>query len=307
MAVVPAERDLRRVIGDGESIPDGEVEGLSDDDLLELQRPITEGAHDELAELGIGVHAAPLALVDVERDLRLAVARSGEDAPLLRRDAQDDRGAFALAAAQRYRPGMFGDDVVDHGQAQAGAFAGLLGGKEGLEYVVLQLLGNAVAVVAYHHLDEIAVGAPRHLDTVTRMRGVAGVGEQIDEHLNHALPFAPYRRLGRALVEKLDLLAGVRQPHQPHRVVDALAYVEGAEWLIHGGAAVAEAHQGVDDVGDAAGLLQHLFDAVAHEIGGARLGQHILRQAGDAGDRIADLVGDAGGEAADGGEPLAVG
>jgi pyruvate dehydrogenase E1 component alpha subunit len=38
MAVVPAERDLRRVIGDGESIPDGEVDGLSEDDLLELHR-----------------------------------------------------------------------------------------------------------------------------------------------------------------------------------------------------------------------------------------------------------------------------
>src|SRR6478752_149221 len=38
MAVLPAERDLRRVIGDGESVPDGEVEGLSDDDLLELYR-----------------------------------------------------------------------------------------------------------------------------------------------------------------------------------------------------------------------------------------------------------------------------
>jgi pyruvate dehydrogenase E1 component alpha subunit len=38
MAVLPAERDLRRVIGDGEGVPDGEVEGLSDDDLLELHR-----------------------------------------------------------------------------------------------------------------------------------------------------------------------------------------------------------------------------------------------------------------------------
>src|SRR3954465_12519670 len=38
MAVLPAERGLRRVIGDGESVPDGEVEGLSDDDLLELHR-----------------------------------------------------------------------------------------------------------------------------------------------------------------------------------------------------------------------------------------------------------------------------
>jgi pyruvate dehydrogenase E1 component subunit alpha len=36
--VVPAEHDLRRVIGDGEAIPDGAVEGLGDDDLLALYR-----------------------------------------------------------------------------------------------------------------------------------------------------------------------------------------------------------------------------------------------------------------------------
>src|SRR5215208_4286708 len=36
--VLPAERDLRRVMGDGEGIPDGEVEGLSEEDLLELHR-----------------------------------------------------------------------------------------------------------------------------------------------------------------------------------------------------------------------------------------------------------------------------
>jgi pyruvate dehydrogenase E1 component alpha subunit len=36
--VLPAERDLRRVIGDGESVPDGEVEGLEERDLLELYR-----------------------------------------------------------------------------------------------------------------------------------------------------------------------------------------------------------------------------------------------------------------------------
>ena len=36
--VVPAERDLRRVIGDGEAIPDGEVDGLGADDLLGLYR-----------------------------------------------------------------------------------------------------------------------------------------------------------------------------------------------------------------------------------------------------------------------------
>ena len=36
--VLPAERDLRRVIGDGDSVPDGEVEGLADHDLVELYR-----------------------------------------------------------------------------------------------------------------------------------------------------------------------------------------------------------------------------------------------------------------------------
>jgi pyruvate dehydrogenase E1 component alpha subunit len=38
--VVPAEEDLRRVIGDGEALPDGEVEGLEPDDLLALYRNV---------------------------------------------------------------------------------------------------------------------------------------------------------------------------------------------------------------------------------------------------------------------------
>jgi pyruvate dehydrogenase E1 component alpha subunit len=38
--VVPAERGLRRVIGDGESVPDGEVEGLDESDFLELHRQL---------------------------------------------------------------------------------------------------------------------------------------------------------------------------------------------------------------------------------------------------------------------------
>jgi pyruvate dehydrogenase E1 component alpha subunit len=36
--VLPAEGDLRRIIGDGETIPDGEVAGLGPDDLLQLYR-----------------------------------------------------------------------------------------------------------------------------------------------------------------------------------------------------------------------------------------------------------------------------
>jgi len=36
--VAPAERDLRRVIGDGNALPDGEVEGLAEADLISLYR-----------------------------------------------------------------------------------------------------------------------------------------------------------------------------------------------------------------------------------------------------------------------------
>jgi pyruvate dehydrogenase E1 component alpha subunit len=38
--VLPAERDLHRVIGDGDAVPDGEVDGLGERDLLELYRSI---------------------------------------------------------------------------------------------------------------------------------------------------------------------------------------------------------------------------------------------------------------------------
>ena len=37
-STVPAERDLRRVIGDGDTIPDGEVEGVGEQELLDLYR-----------------------------------------------------------------------------------------------------------------------------------------------------------------------------------------------------------------------------------------------------------------------------
>jgi pyruvate dehydrogenase E1 component alpha subunit len=38
--VLPAERGLRRVIGDGESVPDGEVDGLDESDFLALYRQL---------------------------------------------------------------------------------------------------------------------------------------------------------------------------------------------------------------------------------------------------------------------------
>jgi TPP-dependent pyruvate/acetoin dehydrogenase alpha subunit len=41
-STVPAEHDLRRVIGDGDAIPDGEVEGVGEQELLELYRSMVQ-------------------------------------------------------------------------------------------------------------------------------------------------------------------------------------------------------------------------------------------------------------------------
>ncbi|MCY1349112.1 hypothetical protein D9M69_352860 [compost metagenome] len=65
-----------------------------------------------------------------------------------------------------------------------------------------------------------------------------------------------------------------------------------------------EAHQRLDDARDALGLLEDLpADLLQLAVALALLAQ-VLRQAGDAGDGVADLVGDTGGQAADGSEAL---
>ncbi|MNF79576.1 hypothetical protein D3C84_617900 [compost metagenome] len=67
-----------------------------------------------------------------------------------------------------------------------------------------------------------------------------------------------------------------------------------------------EAHQRLDDAGDALGLLDDLL-AGLDDLGIAlALLAQVLRQAGDAGDRVADLVGHPGGQAADRGQALGV-
>ena len=38
--VLPAERDLRRVIGDGDTVPDRDVEGVDEQGLLDLYRSL---------------------------------------------------------------------------------------------------------------------------------------------------------------------------------------------------------------------------------------------------------------------------
>lgn len=69
---------------------------------------------------------------------------------------------------------------------------------------------------------------------------------------------------------------------------------------------VGEAHQRLDDARYALGLVEDLLANLGQLAVAFALLAQVLRQAGDAGDRIADLVGYPGGKAADGSQAFGV-
>ena len=72
-STVPAEHDLRRVIGDGGTVPDGEVDGLGEQELLDLYRSmVLLRTYDERSV--VYHHAFRNALVPVITVVGLTVA-----------------------------------------------------------------------------------------------------------------------------------------------------------------------------------------------------------------------------------------
>ena len=65
---LPVERDLRRVIGDGETQPDGEVDGLDDADRIEVvcDRPLPlQVVGEDLGDVDRAVFEAERGAVEV--------------------------------------------------------------------------------------------------------------------------------------------------------------------------------------------------------------------------------------------------
>ena len=81
------------------------------------------------------------------------------------------------------------DDAEAHGQAQTGAPAHFLGGKEGLENVVQILRGDAATGVRHLHLEPVPVFREKGLDGqgAPVFHGLDGVDEQIEKDLLEAL------------------------------------------------------------------------------------------------------------------------
>ena len=108
--VVPAERDLRRIIGDGDALPDREVDGLGEADLLELYRNmVLLRTYDERSLVyhrqgRIGTYAIFWGHEAMQAGAQLRARRRGLDLPLLpgvrdRAPARHAAGGRALLVA----------------------------------------------------------------------------------------------------------------------------------------------------------------------------------------------------------------
>ncbi len=135
--------------------------------------------------------------------------------------------------------------------------------------------------------------------------GVLGVQQQIEEDL---LQLAGVAVDGGQLVGKIEIDQDLRGLElvleQRKRVANDLVQVGGAEL---GGGSAGEVEQAVGDFGGAEALLRDLVEHRAEaRVAAQLLGEH-LRVGGDDGQRRVDLVGDAGGEQADGAELVGLG
>ena len=107
--VLPAERGLRRVIGDGDGGPDGDVDGLADRDLLELYRQLVLlRTYDERSVVyhrqgRIGTYAIFWGHEAMQAGSVYALERRRLDLPELPRVG--DRPAARDAARRRCSPG----------------------------------------------------------------------------------------------------------------------------------------------------------------------------------------------------------
>ena len=198
------------------------------------------------------------------------------------------------------------EDLAAHPEAEAGAVVAL-GAEEGFEHALLGFGVDAAAVIGYGEEEAFAAGGPvgslaaADEESAAGGHGVDGVGDEAGEDVAD-VGFVALDEIFGALAF-FDVDAGVAQA--------GFIDVEGegeeiaAGDLLPIGGVVVKAEGLGGDVGDAAefelGLLEPLLD-----FGNDSLGAGEVEEVGHGFEGIVDLVGHAGGEAADGGELLAL-
>src|SRR5690554_2237783 len=191
---------------------------------------------------------------------------------------------------------VFFNNAVHQRKPKARAFIGRLGGVKRLKYMVQLVSGNAGAFINHFDDSGVAVALSTDPDGTTVWRGIPGIGQQVDEDLHQALFITQY----------LEVCGAFVQVPQPHPLVTQRQQVDGlfhtamdADRLVTVGmgmiAGAGKVHQRLQNGRDAPGLLLYL-------VGGFQNGRiicfqfQVLGQGRNAGDRIANLVGNTGGQ-----------
>src|SRR5690606_16024196 len=141
---------------------------------------------------------------------------------------------------------MLFHDGIDQRKAQTGPFAGVFGGVERLEQPVLDKLGNTAAFVLDDQINRLLGHFAVDADDAARLGGVAGVGEQIDQHLGKTLGIAFGQMLRVAEVEVLHFGGFAIEREQANGILGDRG--EGYRiQAVLAPASMGKAHQGLDD------------------------------------------------------------
>ena len=168
------------------------------------------------------------------------------------------------------------------------------------------MAGNAAAAVANRQLNGVsALGTDG--DDTAGFAGVAGVGQQVDQHLNQALGLCGRQQPRRTLIDKFHLRGFAVERQQLNGFLDAVVDIDCFDIAGLGVAPlVSEVHQTLHNTGDALGLFDDLVGGFQY-LGFAGIVAQVLGEAGNTGYRVAYFVGHPSSEAADGGQAFLVG
>ncbi|MCY1405651.1 hypothetical protein D9M71_208960 [compost metagenome] len=134
-------------------------------------------------------------------------------------------------------------------------------------------------------------------------RGIAGVGQQVDQYLGQALRVTLDPVIGVAQVEKLHFEVAPVQCQQADGILRHFGQAHRFVGLLMA-AGMGETHQRLDDTRDALGLFEYLAAQFGNLAIFLTFFTQVLRKAGDTSNGVADFVGHPGGETPDTGKAL---
>ncbi len=122
---------------------------------------------------------------------------------------------------------MLFNDGIDQSEPQSGPLTGVLGSEERLEQPIHDVLGDAGAFVFDDQIHGVFAGFTLDPHCAAGGRRVAGIGQQVDEHLCQALRIAVDPMVWVAQVIELYLEVTAIQRQQPNGILGHVCKAHG--------------------------------------------------------------------------------